>query len=123
MSLPVGPARAFAGLRVVYALALIGSPSRVGAAWVGEAPAGGPTAVALRGLAARDLVLSLQVLLARENGARRTALLACAVCDLGDVSATLAGDSRALPARAGLKTAALAGGSAVISAVLALRRG
>ncbi len=115
--------RAFAALRVGYALGLILGPRRVGRAWLGSVAEADTAWVALRGLAARDLVLSLGVLAAPNEPARRVVLLACAVSDAADVGATLAADGRNLPPRARAGTIVLAGGSAAISAGLALRRG
>ncbi|HEU0318886.1 MAG TPA: hypothetical protein VFR49_16245 [Solirubrobacteraceae bacterium] len=108
--------------RLAYSGGLLFAPTQVAGAWLGPAAAGAPAQVAVRGLAARDAALAAGLLAATLTGRRRrTWLLLGAVGDLGDLAATLAAPAGELPANARPGTIALAGGSAVIGLVLAVR--
>ncbi len=112
----------YAGLRIVYAIGLLAVPGRVARPWVGETADNPGTAVAFRGLGARDLALSVGVALAVRTGAdARPWLAACAVSDTVDLTATLGAPQGALPSRAKPGAAALAGGFGVLGAALATR--
>lgn len=109
-----------AALRIVYAVGLLAAPGRTAGAWVGadaESPGG---AVALRGLGARDLVLSAGVAgFAWSGRDARPWLAACAASDAADLIATLIAPGAALPNKAKPGAVALAGGFGVLGAVLA----
>lgn len=107
-------------LRLAYGLALLVAPGRVTRSWLG--PAGGrpPTAVALRGLAAREVAVHAAALVDAFRGAPLRPWLALSIAgDLADIAATAAG-RKGVPDKAPEKTLAVAGGSAAISAALAL---
>ncbi len=108
--------------RLAYGGGLLFAPKLVAGAWLGPAAAGAPTQVAVRGLAARDATVAVGLLAATLTGRkRRTWLVLCALGDLGDLAATLAAPAGDLPPNARAGTIALAGGSAVIGLVLAVR--
>ena len=111
---------AFAGLRVAYALGLLVAPGRVANAWIGSSAEDPGGAVALRGLGARDLVLSLGAAGAAWTGAdARPWLAALATSDAVDLTSTLIAPGSALPEKAKPGTVAAAGGAGVIAASLA----
>lgn len=104
--------------------ALVLAPAKVATAWVGSTGAE-PAAQALaRAVGIRDLAIGTGAALAvlGEDDAAATWLSAAALCDLGDVAATLAARD-ALPAAGVQGTVALAGVAAVVGAwaSLALR--
>jgi hypothetical protein len=110
---------AVAAGRVVFGLALLGAPGRIGSSWLGpdgERPA---AHVALRGLGARDIALAAGAGWAASRGrAVRPWLVAAVGGDFADIAATLAaGDALSQRSRTG--TLLLAGGSAVACAALA----
>jgi hypothetical protein len=112
---------AYAGLRIVYALGLLGAPGRIARPWLG-ADASRPAAeVALRGLGMRDLAVAGGALVAAANSEpARWWLAACAAGDAADLAATLGVDGACLPRRAKLGTLAAAGGFGAAAAALAL---
>jgi hypothetical protein len=112
--------RVFAAGRLAFGVALTAAPARVGGRWLGADAADRPGAqIALRGLGARDLALSLGALACADEGSRlRPWLAATAACDLADLAATLLAPARALPANARWGTAVLAGGSALAGVLL-----
>src|SRR3954467_14030104 len=108
---------AVAALRIAYGAALAIAPARTTRAWLGDDAASPGAAVALRGLGAREIVLhagALRAVLADEP--IMPCLVASIAGDCSDVSATFAAGSGKLPDGAALKTLAVAGGSAAISA-------
>ncbi|HEX2412152.1 MAG TPA: hypothetical protein VHJ39_13370 [Solirubrobacteraceae bacterium] len=105
-------------LRIVYGLGLAAAPVRLTKRWLGPSSSTGPTQVALRGLAAREILLHVGGLSAALTGAPVRPWLAASVAgDLSDIAAT-AGAS-GLPAGAAKATTAVAGGSALLSAAVA----
>lgn len=112
---------AFCAGRVGFGMVLVGAPARIGAPWLGPDAARPPTQAALRGLGARDLALAggAAWATARSSGARPW-LVATAAGDLADVAAALAAGN-SIPSRGRVGTLALAGGSALAGALLALR--
>lgn len=107
-------------LRVAYGGGLVVAPERLARRWLGPAAASAPTQVPLRGLGAREIVLHAGALTAALAGARLRPWLAASIAgDLTDVAATLAGRDQ-LPSGSALATVALAGGSALLSAALAV---
>ena len=112
----------FAALRIVYATGLLAAPGRVARAWVGTAADSPGGAIALRGLGARDLVLSAGVAFCAWSGRdARLWLVGCAASDAADLAATLVAPGAALPGKAKPGAVALAGGFGVVGAVLASR--
>jgi len=113
-------ATAVLGLRVSYGLALIAAPRRLALRWLGPAAEDAPLQVALRALGAREAILHAGALLALSRDAPlRPWLAASAAGDMTDVIATAAGRRR-LPHGAAHATLAVGGGSALISAALAI---
>ena len=120
MVLPRSAAVAVLGARIAYGAVLVAAPQRVTGRWLGPAAATAPTQVALRALGAREVLLHAGALLALGRGASlRPWLAASAAGDLTDIAATTAARS-GLPAGSAPATAAVAGGSAALSAALAL---
>ncbi|MCA1689074.1 MAG: hypothetical protein LC720_01060 [Actinobacteria bacterium] len=114
---------AYALARLAYSGGLIAAPERLAGPWLGAKAAGRPaTQIALRGLAARDAALATAVLGCAVTGRDpRLWLVLCAVGDAADLAATLAAPPADLPPHARRGTIALAGGSAVLGLLLALR--
>ncbi len=111
---------AFAAARGVYALALLAAPGRIGTSWLGPGAGAPAVHVAIRGLAARDAALVAGTIDAAVRGRPLLPwLLGTVGGDLTDLTATLvAGD--AVPRRSRRGTVALAGGSALAAAALAI---
>lgn len=107
-------------LRVVYGAALIARPERLTRRWLGPDTARAPTQVPLRGLGAREIVVHGAALVAARRGDRLGGYLAASVAgDVSDILATLAG-RRELPDGAAAATIAVAGGSALLTAAVAV---
>jgi hypothetical protein len=116
-------AKLYALGRLAYSAGLIFAPASVAGAWIGkDAAAGAGAQIGVRGLAGRDVALAVGLLVAagRGHGTRPWCIL-CAVGDLADLLATLVAPADDLPANSRVGTIALAGGSAVVGGVLALR--
>jgi hypothetical protein len=112
---------AFCVGRVAFGIALLASPERIGAAWLGPDAERLPTQTALRGLGARDLALAGGAAWASlRNGDARSWLIATVAGDVADVAAALLARDD-LPPRGRRGTLALAGGSALAGALLAWR--
>jgi len=106
-------------LRVTYGLGLIAAPRRLALRWLGPPAQDAPLQVALRALGAREAVLHSGALVALGHGLpMRPWLAASTVGDVTDVIATAAGRRR-LPPGSIPATAAVGGGSALVSLVLA----
>jgi len=106
------------GLRVAYGVALLATPARVTRSWLGPAVDGDPVKIALRGVAGREIVVhALGIAAAVQGRPLRPWLAASLVGDLTDVAATVAGRA-GVPSDAPRKTAAVAGGSAAVTAAL-----
>jgi hypothetical protein len=117
MPLPRTAAIAVLSLRVAYGVGLIVAPSRLTRSWLGPTPA--PTNVPLRGVGAREAAVHGAALVAARRGAPLRPWLAVSLAgDLADIAATAA-DASALPGGALPKTAAVAGGSALLTAAVA----
>jgi hypothetical protein len=105
-------------MRIAYGAALAIAPARTTEKWLGEDSARPATGVALRALGAREIVLHAGAIAAALTGAPvRPWLVASIGGDCSDVAATLAA-SRHVPEGAPLKTLAVAGGSAALSAAV-----
>jgi hypothetical protein len=104
------------GFRVAYGAALVVAPERVTKSWLG--PIGDPAKVALRGLGGRELAIHGLAIAAAVRGKPLAPwLLASIAGDLNDIAATFAGRG-GLPSGAAPKTAAVAGGSAALTAAI-----
>ena len=115
-----GATGAVLSFRIAYGVALVLSPKKAaGGRWLGEG-AGEPAAVVpLRGMGAREIALHGMALRALLTGSPiRPWLLASLVGDLADIAATT-GSRKGLPQGSPAATAAVAGGSAVLSGALA----
>jgi hypothetical protein len=117
-------ATVYAVTRVVYGVALAASPEKVGGPWVGKGARRHGAKIGLRGLGARDAAIGAGVI----GGAAgawdaRPWLVACALGDAADMSATLAADPEKLPGHARAATVALAGtyGAIALGLAIALR--
>ncbi len=105
-------------LRVAYGGLLAAVPARITRRWLGTGCHGASTQVALRGLGAREILLHVGGLVsALRDEPVRPWLAASIAGDLADIGATVAG-RHGLPENAPLATAAVAGGSALISAAV-----
>ena len=108
------------GLRVAYGVALIAAPERLALRWLGPSAGTPPTQVALRGLGAREIVVHGAAIAAATRDLPLRPFLAASVAgDLADIAATVAG-RRGLPDGAAPATLAVAGGSALLTAALAV---
>lgn len=106
-----------AALRIAYGLALVAAPARVTERWLGGDASRPAAGVALRALGAREIALHAGAVAAALSGAPVRPWLAGSIAgDCSDIVATFAADSSALPDGAALKTLAVAGGSAALSA-------
>ena len=104
------------GFRVAYGAGLLLAPDKITKAWLG--PLDDPTRVALRALGTREIVLHALAIAAVLNDAPAKPLLAASIAgDVSDIVATVLGQS-GLPDGAAPKTAAVAGGSAALTALL-----
>ena len=104
--------------RVVYGVGLAAAPERLARRWLGPAAATGPTQVALRGLAAREILIHGGALAAARRGAPLRPWLAASVAgDASDVAATALASG--LPPGAKRATVVVAGGSAALTAAVA----
>jgi hypothetical protein len=111
-------AAAVMSLRVVYGVALIAAPDRLSRRWLGPDGERAPTQVALRGLGAREIIVhGAGLAVALRGGSLRGFVVASVAGDLADVAATVAGRD-GLPAGAAPATIAVAGGSALLTAVV-----
>ncbi|HEV7483688.1 MAG TPA: hypothetical protein VGO13_11390 [Solirubrobacterales bacterium] len=116
-----GATVAVLSFRIAYGAALIVAPAKVaGNRWLGAGAREAAAQVSLRGLGAREVGLHGLALAAFLRGAPVRPLLAASVAgDLTDIGSTvLASDG--LPEGSAAATAAVAGGSAVLTAVLAV---
>ncbi len=108
------------GLRAAYGAALLLVPGRVTKQWLGPPAARPPAVVAVRGLAAREIAVHVAAIVEALRGSPLRPWLAASIAgDLADIAAT-AGGRDGVPDKAPIKTAAVAGGSAAISAALAV---
>ena len=109
---------AVASLRVAYGAALAIAPGATTRSWLGAAGSMPGGAVALRALGAREIVLHAGAAAAALSGGDARPWLAGSIAgDLSDITATLVSRS-GLPSGAAVKTLAVAGGSAAITAAV-----
>lgn len=109
------------GSRVAYGLALIASPSKVaGNRWLGAGAREPAATVALRGVGAREIALHGLALGAYFRGSPVRPLLAASIAgDLADIAATVSSRD-GLPDGSAKATAAVAGGSLLLTLALAV---
>jgi hypothetical protein len=106
------------GLRVAYGVALVAAPARITRSWLGPAVEGDATQVVLRGLGGREVLLhGFGIAAAMRGKPLLPWLLVSMGGDLTDIAATVAG-SGGIPGDAPKKTAAVAGGSAALTAAV-----
>jgi len=106
-------------LRVLYGAALVAAPGRLTRRWLGPAADEQPTQVALRALGVREALLHAGAITAAAHGGSLRPWLGASIAgDLSDIAGTIAA-RRGLPDGAAPATLAVAGGSALLSAVLA----
>ena len=118
MSRGSAAAAGVAGLRIAYGIALAVAPASSGSKWIGGDGRRPATGVALRALGAREIGLHAGAVSAALRGEPvRPWFLASIAGDCMDVVAT-AGASGHVPDDAPLKTFGVAGGSALLSAVV-----
>ena len=116
---PRSAAAAVLAFRVAYGAALLVAPSSVTKRWLGPSVKTAPTQVPLQALGAREIVIHAAGLLALRDGAPvRPFLAASALGDVSDV-VTTAARREGLPQHAAAATAAVAGGSALLSLAVA----
>jgi hypothetical protein len=106
------------GLRIAYGAALIVAPQRLAGRWLGPDATRAPVQVPVRALGMREVLLHAGAMSAALRGNDVRPWLAASIAgDLTDIAATVAGRGE-LPAGAAPATAVVAGGSALLSAVL-----
>ena len=111
---------AMLSFRIAYGAALIVAPAKVaGNRWLGPGARAAAAQVPLRGLGAREVALHGLALAAYLRGAPVRPLLAASIAgDLTDIGSTaLARDG--LPESSAVATAAVAGGSALLTGIAA----
>ena len=109
---------AVAAMRIAYGAALAIAPGRTTEKWLGKDSGRPTTGIALRALGAREIVLHGGAIAAAVGNAPvKPWLVASIGGDCSDVAATFAA-SRHVPDGAPLKTLAVAGGSAALSAAV-----
>ncbi len=108
------------GSRIAYGLALVVSPTEVaGNRWLGAGAQEPAAQVPLRGVGAREIALHGLALGAVFRGSPLRPLLAASIAgDLADIAATTV-SREGLPAGSGKATAAVAGGSLLVTLALA----
>jgi hypothetical protein len=113
-------AAALLSFRVAYGLALLVAPGKVAAnRWLGPGAHQPAATVALRGLGAREVAIhGIALVELARGGPVRPYLAASIVGDLADITAAFASRD-ALPEGSPTATAAVAGGSAALTAAVA----
>jgi hypothetical protein len=106
------------GLRVAYGVALVAAPAKITRSWLGPDVDGDAAQVALRGLGGREILLHGFGIAAAVRGKPLLPWLLISIGgDLTDIAATFAGRG-GIPDDAPKKTAAVAGGSAALTAAV-----
>jgi hypothetical protein len=105
-------------VRIAYAAGLIAAPGRLGRRWLGPAADTASTQIPLQGLGTREIVLHAGVMwTALRGGPVRPWLAGSIAGDLTDIAATVARRAQ-LPDGSAPATAAVGGGSAMLSGLL-----
>lgn len=105
-------------LRAGYGVGMVAAPASIGRRWLGPAAGSAAVQVPLQGLGTREIVLSAGIICAAlRGGALRPWLVGSIAGDLTDVTATVVGRDQ-LPEGSALATAAVGGGSALLSLLL-----
>jgi hypothetical protein len=106
--------------RFAFGVTFIAKPNVMDRAWIGKQARLPGAQVLSRAVGARDLALGLGGLqaLTRDDGSARPWLAAAAICDAVDLGATWAAD-KGIPRQARSGVLAIAGGSALLSALAA----
>ena len=110
--------------RFLFGVVFIAKPTVMEQAWIGKQARLPGAQLLARGVGARDLVLGLGGLQAvtRQDGSARPWLAAAGICDAVDFGATWAAGRR-IPRQARIGVLAIAGASAVLSAIAAAGTG
>jgi hypothetical protein len=109
---------AVGAFRMAYGVFLAAAPKRASESWLGPDGSRPATVVALRCLAAREIAIHAGAIVAALRGAPvQPWLIASIGGDCADIASTFGGGSH-LPDGAAVKTAAVAGGSAALSAAV-----
>jgi hypothetical protein len=113
-------AAAVLGFRVAYGVALLVVPGKVaGKRWLGPGAYQAAATVGLRGLGAREIAVhGIALVELARGGAVRPYLAASIIGDLADIASTFASRD-GLPDNSAIATAAVAGGSAALTAAVA----
>ncbi len=113
-------AAAVLGFRVAYGVALLVAPGKVaGNRWLGPSARQPAATVALRGLGAREVAVhGIAISALARGGAVRPWLAASIAGDIADITSTFASRD-GLPDGSPAATAAVAGGSALLTAAIA----
>jgi hypothetical protein len=110
---------AFAASRIAFGAGLVAAPGTVAGRWLGDDAQRDPVKVAIRGLGARDIALSVGALATLDDPDRLATWLAVTILsDLTDMAATLAVPAGRLPDNARWGTVVLAGAGAAVGAAL-----
>jgi hypothetical protein len=110
--------------RLVFGVTFIAKPAIMEQAWIGKQARVPGAQLLARAVGARDLVLGLGGLQAvtREDGSARPWMAAAGICDAVDFGATWAAGQR-IPRQARTGVLAIAGVSALLSAIAAVALG
>jgi hypothetical protein len=108
------------GMRIAYGAGLIAAPEKLaGGRWLGRGAAEAPAQVGLRGLGVREVAIHGLALAAILRGDPVRPLLAASIAgDFSDIAST-AVSRGGLPRGSAAATAAVAGGSALLTAAIA----
>ena len=107
-------------LRIAYGAALVAFPARLTRTWLGEGGQRDSPSVPIRGLGAREVLLHAGGMSAALGGRPVRPWLAASIAgDVADIASTAAARG-AVPDGSPLATLAVAGGSALISAAVAV---
>lgn len=119
MTTPAKLTTLLAAGRIAAGAALIASPDRLAARWLGDDVARPAPQLAIRALGARDIALGAGTLATLGDGAQlRRWIAASAACDFADAMSALATPSAGLPANARWATVAIGGGAALAGALV-----
>lgn len=106
-------------LRIAYGVALVVAPGRLTRSWIGSDGARPAAGVMVRAVGAREIFLHIGMIAAASRGRPARPWLAASIAgDFSDICATAAASGE-VPEHSPAMTAAVAGGSALISAVVA----